>query len=93
MLQKARKMLTNDQSCIFYSGAPAGAEGSSERGNHTHGKYTEPCFWFSMVILASGMVCGRVRTAYVRTYGVAQNGGHSLLVERVKQEGRIKAAV
>ncbi len=40
-----------------------------------------------MVNMDSGMVRGRVRT-----YGVAQHGGHSLMVERVKQEGRIKAA-
>ncbi len=42
-----------------------------------------------MVNMDSGMVRGCVRTAY----GVAQDGRHSLMVEIVKQEGRIKAAV
>ncbi len=64
----------------LFSGAPRAEP-------HTHRKLTEPCFWFFMVIMASGMVRGRVRRTYV-----VQHGGHSLMVERVKQDGRIKAA-
>ncbi len=41
-----------------------------------------------MVNMDRGMVRGRVRAAYA----VAQHGGHSLMVEIVKQECRIKAA-
>ena len=44
-----------------------------------------------MVNMHSGMVRGRVRT-YVRTESCRQHGGHSLMVERAKQEGRIKVA-